>query len=1100
MLDLGGGWRVSTSWTASDTLAVHMELVDKSAWLSLAVSNDGSMTSAGVGSPSAVARWLDSPLVECPLLDSYSLAELQSDTDADACARRVQDFDRSDGVTRVTFTLASGCANGTSVAFGLCAAGRTTLLAAHGVDDGWMQHERYTTLTLSEDGSLVVDESGTSTTVLIALHVAFMGLGWLVLAPWTIIAARRRKHALHKAPAPDKAAVGKSSNWLLLHKLASTLLLITVLAGVACAVVSVELTAGRTHFSSLHAGLALVTICITLLQPVLGYFRPSKLHPRRALWYRLHHLLGYGLLLFALTTASLGIERLVYNQLTTVASAAGVAVARDDAHVYFASPLDGYDVAYTPAGAPSDLTIHWRIERDASPPTLRMAVRAARSIGWIAIAFSPSGIMEGSDSAVGMLRDGTAKIYHLAFEDLVRPAIPRSLGNGMLTVADGVATLEFSRPLAASSSDWRFSLDDNGVQPMLWAIGDDSSTPPGYHSARGSFAIELSATAGSQVDVSSANMTLSSGASTCDESLALRVMQCYRSYDGSAASTAVSFDGTAERYEHFLDVSREFRVAWTIDRSAGVASIMLQARTVGWLGLGLMGPTSIGNGMIETDMWVGRVVNGVAEMRDGWSISIEPPLWDREQPNSTDHLYEVSGYEDAVLRLTTLQFKRRLVTNDPWDHDIVEAGSVGMPVVYSFSPLGRDTLSHYHGPSRGYARVPFLQRQPLVSTPVLIVLLSVVGLILLGAATSALFNCAKRYRQALHARVALHQAKLQRVESAVKSVKDLSFCVVFTQFDAFKRSGKLRPHETARDAHSLTILDTYDEALAFVDEHPTVFVSHQWLARAEPDPSNLHFGAIVHAVEKLCESESIEPSTIYLWLDYSSIPQRNPTLKGLSISSISIYARVCRYFIAVAPEAIHADHGTTCDAASYQRRGWCRLEQWARLAIGGLTNMMLYDGEALKRISDSAHWYLDSIKVFDGDFTVASDKEALVDTLLGLWHDCLLNADSSASSHKIFALIQEHKAQVFPPTYFADLLPLVEERALERMSKAEDGSGGGSSSSTLTVEEKEQLGLSEKSKSVRRMSTSGRGAVKATSVKVVVDAEGSPAVSGAVAQ
>ena len=160
--------------------------------------------------------------------------------------------------------------------------------------------------------------------------------------------------------------------------------------------------------------------------------------------------------------------------------------------------------------------------------------------------------------------------------------------------------------------------------------------------------------------------------------------------------------------------------------------------------------------------------------------------------------------------------------------------------------------------------------------------------------------------------------------------------------------------------------------------------------------------------------------------------------------------------------------------------------------------MMLYDGEALKRISDSAHWYLDSIKVFDGDFTVASDKEALVDTLLGLWHDCLLNADSSASSHKIFALIQEHKAQVFPPTYFADLLPLVEERALERMSKAEDGSGGGGSS-TLTVEEKEQLGLSEKSKSVRRMS-SGRGAVKATSVKVVVDAEGSPAVSGAAAQ
>ena len=46
------------------------------------------------------------------------------------------------------------------------------------------------------------------------------------------------------------------------------------------------------------------------------------------------------------------------------------------------------------------------------------------------------------------------------------------------------------------------------------------------------------------------------------------------------------------------------------------------------------------------------------------------------------------------------------------------------------------------------------------------------------------------------------------------------------------------------------------------------------------------------------------------------IPQRNPTLKHLAISCIALYASACKYFIAIAPDATHADFGTPCNAAT----------------------------------------------------------------------------------------------------------------------------------------------------------------------------------------
>jgi hypothetical protein len=72
-----------------------------------------------------------------------------------------------------------------------------------------------------------------------------------------------------------------------------------------------------------------------------------------------------------------------------------------------------------------------------------------------------------------------------------------------------------------------------------------------------------------------------------------------------------------------------------------------------------------------------------------------------------------------------------------------------------------------------------------------------------------------------------------------------------------------------------------------------------------------------------------------VWIDYVSIPQLNPSLQRLAIDTLAVYASTCHFFVALAPTVVHADTGAVCDADTYASRGFCRLEQWARLIVGG---------------------------------------------------------------------------------------------------------------------------------------------------------------------
>eukprot|EP00966_Prymnesium_polylepis_P325524 7381506-Prymnesium_polylepis.1 len=194
-----------------------------------------------------------------------------------------------------------------------------------------------------------------------------------------------------------------------------------------------------------------------------------------------------------------------------------------------------------------------------------------------------------------------------------------------------------------------------------------------------------------------------------------------------------------------------------------------------------------------------------------------------------------------------------------------------------------------------------------------------------------------------------------------------------------------------REAGKLLMFDSHEELVTATQNAPVVFLSHQvmacpqpsvfpprrthnhrrdrcpwqWLAFDEPDPNNDHFLAAIEGIRLLCEHEELDPDALLVWFEcafcrysiftlaaavasakcaptcrvhgccsYSSIPQKNMHTQQLAIDSLAIYASCCKYFIIIAPEAIHADSAIVCNAETYSKRGWCRLEQWARLTVG----------------------------------------------------------------------------------------------------------------------------------------------------------------------
>ena len=252
------------------------------------------------------------------------------------------------------------------------------------------------------------------------------------------------------------------------------------------------------------------------------------------------------------------------------------------------------------------------------------------------------------------------------------------------------------------------------------------------------------------------------------------------------------------------------------------------------------------------------------------------------------------------------------------------------------------------------------------------------------------------------------QRTLRQVKEAQVGAKQLTHPMCLLCATTFINKGVLTPYETLRDAGLLVVLDTMEQVEAFKKHKTVIFLSHQWLGWGIPDPQNVHFRAMCHAVRQVMRrmhlGDNYDLDQVYVWVDYSSIAQEHRGMQMLAVSSLPVYCSVAHAFVAVVPEAEHTNKKVTCDVASYNQRGWCRAEMLSKVCGSGVENMYLLDSVhgQLRPVATESMANI-NLHVFEGEFSCCAlkhkncetcDKELLTLPVLGLYSLMLRQSES----------------------------------------------------------------------------------------------------------
>ena len=150
-----------------------------------------------------------------------------------------------------------------------------------------------------------------------------------------------------------------------------------------------------------------------------------------------------------------------------------------------------------------------------------------------------------------------------------------------------------------------------------------------------------------------------------------------------------------------------------------------------------------------------------------------------------------------------------------------------------------------------------------------------------------------------------------------------------------------------------------------------------------------------------------------------------------------MYTSFARFFLIVAPAA--TVDGKPYDLSTYQKRGWCRLEQWARLSQRGLQDLYLCDGSTespAKDVSNDIELLKQAMEFMHGEYTTSDARVNLVDASLMLYSLLLSNAKhgakqdggASATLQTLVTQCQARRDELYPVELFEDLMSIVEQQ------------------------------------------------------------------------
>ncbi|CAK9011108.1 unnamed protein product [Durusdinium trenchii] len=186
-----------------------------------------------------------------------------------------------------------------------------------------------------------------------------------------------------------------------------------------------------------------------------------------------------------------------------------------------------------------------------------------------------------------------------------------------------------------------------------------------------------------------------------------------------------------------------------------------------------------------------------------------------------------------------------------------------------------------------------------------------------------------------------------------------------------------------------------------------LFVSHQWLHTAHPDPCGSQSLVLREVLEGLMQGTlTVETDLIsqtyksqqsfdeqellnaYIWMDWFSIPQVRARARGIdeeetrteaskAIQSIPAYVEVSSAFVALVPAIKEQSSAHGFDYTTWITRGWCRAELWCHLlSTKKDTSVIVVHSSKEVKFMYPMDWQYNLIS--DGEFTVEEDREVVV--------------------------------------------------------------------------------------------------------------------------
>ncbi len=152
----------------------------------------------------------------------------------------------------------------------------------------------------------------------------------------------------------------------------------------------------------------------------------------------------------------------------------------------------------------------------------------------------------------------------------------------------------------------------------------------------------------------------------------------------SSPPTTGVMDFPSGSYQHTLLLTGGiFRISWT--NTDDTISIGIKAKTTGWLAIAISPTLTKG----QSDLIIGAVTGGTVSLVDSFDPGFSGGHPQDSLVGGSDDLFSVSGSESGGV--TTIEFKRRLVTGDPRDIPLVNGNN---PFLFALGP--DDSMASEH--------------------------------------------------------------------------------------------------------------------------------------------------------------------------------------------------------------------------------------------------------------------------------------------------------------------------------------------------------------------------------------------------------------------